>query len=230
MSFHVSREAGCQVTQCGCLQREDGKRVRSAISQICLGAVQLPMSAVNMTLAVFAAERRAAAPCCGAAAAERRLHVARCTSSCRRSAANPPHAAAAVDRLERRTDGRSTQFLRHSRTLCGQCRPQLKAWIELCTVRSGDVNGQRCFWRGTASRKSLTPVLEHDCLRKTTVSGHDRPVEVAANQSGRERAAFSQVMSSQGRLIYPLATYRRNSPSFTFFPISSFPLLSPPFP
>jgi len=56
---------------------------------------------VNKTLSAFAAERRAAAPLLLSAGACR----------CRpiwpgHSAANPPHAAAAVERWDRRTDGR----------------------------------------------------------------------------------------------------------------------------
>jgi len=55
--------------------------------------VQPRSSAVNTTLPAFAAERRAAAPLpLGAAVVDRYLLLAR------RSAANPPHPAAAVDR------------------------------------------------------------------------------------------------------------------------------------
>jgi len=52
-----------------------------------------------MTLPAFAAERRAAAPGCGAATAGRPvLSIDRAYLLCvRRSAANPPHAAAAFD-------------------------------------------------------------------------------------------------------------------------------------
>ena len=60
-----------------------------------------------MTLLAFAAERRAVAPllpsagvCCTAPAA-----VDRYLLPTWRSAANPPHAAAVVDRRDRRTDG-----------------------------------------------------------------------------------------------------------------------------
>jgi len=54
---------------------------------------------VNMTLPAFAAERRAAAPGYGAVAAGRPvLSIDRAYLLCvRRSAANPPHAAAAFD-------------------------------------------------------------------------------------------------------------------------------------
>jgi len=66
--------------------------------------VQPRSSAVNTTLPAFAAERRAAAPLplgAGAAVVDRYLLLAR------RSAANPPHPAAAVDRWDRQTDGRT---------------------------------------------------------------------------------------------------------------------------
>ena len=52
----------------------------------------LVYSAVNVVLPAFAAERRAAASCCGADAAGHRYLL-----PSRRSGANPPHAAAAVD-------------------------------------------------------------------------------------------------------------------------------------
>jgi len=56
-------------------------------------------SAVNMTLPAFAAERRAAAPLLlGAGAVDRYVLPAG------RSAANPPHAAASVERWGRQTD------------------------------------------------------------------------------------------------------------------------------
>jgi len=61
-----------------------------------LSVFSLVNSAVNMTLPAFAAERRAADPGCGAAAAGRpalSIDLLRV----RRSAANPPHAAAAFD-------------------------------------------------------------------------------------------------------------------------------------
>jgi len=60
-------------------------------------------SAVNKTLPAFAAERRAVTPLLLSAGARYRS-----TSRARgRSAANPPHTAAAVDRWDRRTDGRT---------------------------------------------------------------------------------------------------------------------------
>jgi len=60
--------------------------------------VQLPTSAVSVTLLAFAAERRAASPLL--------LDVRRCLLPARRSAANPPHSAPAVTRWDRQTDGR----------------------------------------------------------------------------------------------------------------------------
>ena len=54
-------------------------------------------SAVNVTLPAFAAERRATAPS---------LLGDRYVLPAKHSAANPPHAAAAVERWDRRTDGR----------------------------------------------------------------------------------------------------------------------------
>jgi len=56
-----------------------------------------------MTLPAFAAERRAAAPLLLGTGARRFLLLA---PSARHSAANPPHAAAAVDRWDRQTDAR----------------------------------------------------------------------------------------------------------------------------
>jgi len=53
--------------------------------------------AVNTTLPAFAAERRAAAQGCGAAAAARLVLSIDIFLHVRRSAANPPHAAAAFD-------------------------------------------------------------------------------------------------------------------------------------
>ena len=61
-------------------------------------------SAVNITLPSFAAERRAADPGCGAAAAGA---VDRYLLRVRRSAANPPLAAAAFDWWDRLTDGQT---------------------------------------------------------------------------------------------------------------------------
>ena len=62
-------------------------------------------SAVNRALPTVAAERRAVAPCCGAFAAGRMAPavVDQYLLTARRSAANPPHAAA----TDRRTDGRT---------------------------------------------------------------------------------------------------------------------------
>jgi len=54
-----------------------------------------------MTLFAFAAERHAVAPCCGAVAAGA---VDRYVLHTGRSAANPPHAAEAVERWNRRKD------------------------------------------------------------------------------------------------------------------------------
>jgi len=56
-----------------------------------------------MALPAFAAERRATALCCGAVAAGRPASAAldRYLLPVRRSAANPPHAAAAVNRWDR---------------------------------------------------------------------------------------------------------------------------------
>jgi len=61
--------------------------------------LSLVNSAVNRALSAFAAERRAAAPCCGAVAAGCPESTAfdRYLLPARRSAANPPHTAAAVD-------------------------------------------------------------------------------------------------------------------------------------
>jgi len=75
-----------------------------ALIQVC---VHPPPSAVNVALPAFAAERRAEAPLLLSAAIDRYLRHAG------RSAANPPHAAAVVDRsstgqTDRRTGGRST--------------------------------------------------------------------------------------------------------------------------
>jgi len=69
--------------------------------QVC---VQLPTSAVNVSLLVLAAERRAATPCCGATApgSPTAAALVRYLLPARRSAANPPHAAAAVERREER--------------------------------------------------------------------------------------------------------------------------------
>ena len=61
--------------------------------QVC---VQLPTSAVNVTLLAFAAERHAAARSCGAVAAG--CLAAATDLPTQSSAANPPHAA------DRRTD------------------------------------------------------------------------------------------------------------------------------
>ena len=66
-------------------------------------SVQPPPMAVKVTLSAFPAERR------------RLLHSARSAPAAidqyilpaRRSAANPPHAAAAVDRRNRQTDGQT---------------------------------------------------------------------------------------------------------------------------
>jgi len=60
---------------------------------------QLPTSAVNVTLLAFTAERRIAVRCCGAATAGRPAAavVDRYLLPVRRLAANPPHAAAAVE-------------------------------------------------------------------------------------------------------------------------------------
>ena len=69
--------------------------------QVC---VQLPTSAVNVSLLVLAAERRAATPCCGATApgSPTAAALVRYLLPARRSAANPPHATAAVERREER--------------------------------------------------------------------------------------------------------------------------------
>ena len=61
-------------------------------------------SAVNVTLPAFAAERRAAAPL---------LLGDRYVLPAKHSAANPPHAAAAVERWDRQTDGRTPDCYRH---------------------------------------------------------------------------------------------------------------------
>ena len=60
----------------------------------------LIIPAVNMALPAFAAERRAASSCCGAVAAEQPAPSAvdRYLLPAGRSAANPPHAAATVER------------------------------------------------------------------------------------------------------------------------------------
>ena len=69
--------------------------------------VQLPTSAVSVALPAFAA----AAPCCyGASAAGRRTPSDRYLPPAGRAAANLPHAAAAVDRWDRRTEGRTQLF------------------------------------------------------------------------------------------------------------------------
>ena len=84
----------------------------------------------------------AADPCCGAVAAERwrllqarRAAIDRHLLSARRSAANPPQAAAATDRWDRQTDGRTDGRATVSKTLlhilCGQCQKCKTAAIEL---------------------------------------------------------------------------------------------------
>jgi len=57
-------------------------------------------STADTALLAFAAEHRVAAPCCSTVAAERPAFatVDRCLLPARRSAANPPHAAAVVER------------------------------------------------------------------------------------------------------------------------------------
>jgi len=79
------------------------------LKQVC---VQPSPSAVNVTLPAFAAERRAAAglllrasACCTTIAARLQLHIDLLHAG--RSAANPPHAAAAVDRWDRQIDRRT---------------------------------------------------------------------------------------------------------------------------
>jgi len=79
------------------------------LKQVC---VQPPPSAVSVTLPAFAAERRAAAglllsagACCTTIAARLQLHIDLLHAGC--SAANPPHAAAAVDRWDRQIDRRT---------------------------------------------------------------------------------------------------------------------------
>ena len=87
--------------------------MRSAISQICLGAkpaVQLPMSAVNMTLTVFAAERRAAAPLLLSAGSM--LHGAPPRAGDQQQTRRTP-LLLSIDWKDGQTDG--IQFLRHSR-------------------------------------------------------------------------------------------------------------------
>jgi len=77
-------------------------------------AVQPRPSAVNMTLPAFAAERRRASA------------VDRYFLSAGRSAANPPHTAAAVDRRNRQTDGQTDGRPAVLQTLllilCGHCQ------------------------------------------------------------------------------------------------------------
>jgi len=76
-----------------------------AIHRVCV--VQLPASAVNAALPAFAA----AAPCCCGAAAARGCVGQQSIDllPAGRSAANPPHAAAAIDRWDRHTtDGHRT--------------------------------------------------------------------------------------------------------------------------
>jgi len=62
-------------------------------------SIQLPTSAVNVTLLAFAVESRVAAACCGAAAAGRPTAVAidRYLLPAGPLAANSPHAASAVE-------------------------------------------------------------------------------------------------------------------------------------
>ena len=62
-------------------------------------------SAVNITLPAFAAERRAAAVAaeCWRLLQERRAAIDRYLLPAGRSAANPPHAAAAVDQWDGQT-------------------------------------------------------------------------------------------------------------------------------
>jgi len=78
-----------------------------SFKQVC---VQLPTSAVNVTLLVFAAGCRAAARCCGAAVAERPAAAVadRYLLLARRAAANPPRTAmAASDGTDRWTERRT---------------------------------------------------------------------------------------------------------------------------
>ena len=67
-------------------------------------SVQLPTSAVNVTLPALAAARCAAIPCCdaGRTAIDRYLLPAGST------AANPPHAAEWANGTDRQTDGHRT--------------------------------------------------------------------------------------------------------------------------
>ena len=72
--------------------------------QVC---VQLPTSAVNVTLPAFAA----AAPCCCGTTARPAPGSNRPISPARQAlSSKPPHAAAVVDRRDRRSDGRTPDW------------------------------------------------------------------------------------------------------------------------
>ena len=76
--------------------------------EISLAVVSFSTAAVNVTLVAFAdAVRRAA--------------VLSLSPLAGRPAANPPHAAAAVDRWDRQRDGRTDTRPLHIRILCERC-------------------------------------------------------------------------------------------------------------
>jgi len=106
-TFCQRRQARSTPVSPSCSANLHTNPVNFPAEQVC---VQLPTLADNETLLAVTAERRAAAPCCGAAATGRPAAavVGRYRLYSRRSAANPPHAAAARsnDRTDRRTDAR----------------------------------------------------------------------------------------------------------------------------
>ena len=70
----------------------------SYTKRVCVFCVQLPASAVNVTLLACAAERRAAAPSSAAAVGRQAAAtIDRYLLLARHSAVNPPHAAVAVE-------------------------------------------------------------------------------------------------------------------------------------
>ena len=89
----------------GLTQLQATAHSRTVIKQVC---VEPRSSALNMTLPAFAAECGRCSRCRPTAAGTRRSQLSTdicCPRPC--SAANQPHAAAAVDRRDRRTDGQT---------------------------------------------------------------------------------------------------------------------------
>ena len=138
----------------------------------------------NKSAFIFPRQRDAAciccwAPCCGAAAAGRPAAAAvdRYLLSTRHSAANPPHAAPAVEwwdtPTDRRTDGRSTASQTLLHILCEQCKQDsialsrpTKGWLGSRVVIVMDSGAEEPGFKSQSRRcrvtvlgKLFTPVV-----------------------------------------------------------------------